>query len=250
MKNRAGRLRRAIEYLGTDFEYMHGADGAGPSLDYDAYWERRLREGFVGHPLIEQHRRRLIADFVGEGSSVLDIGCGDGSLLAHLQQAKSVRAKGMDISQVSCRLASEKGLEVVQADINREDTPIPTADHIIISQVLEHLPNPESLLLRLKGKFVKSVLVDVPNTGVVSDRLRLLFGRFPKQWVLHPAEHLRFWTVRDFHSMCHQIGYTVERFDGIYDPYFDTLVPLWKISPALFARYVLYILHERTAASS
>jgi hypothetical protein len=156
----------------------------------------------------------------------------------------------MDISHIACRLASEKGIEVVQADISCEDTSIPGADYIIISQVLEHLPNPESLLLRLKGKFVKRVLVDVPNTGVVSDRLRLLFGRFPKQWVLHPAEHLRFWTVRDFHSMCHQIGYAVERFSGIYDPSFDTLMPLWKMSPGLFARYVLYILRDGTAVSS
>jgi len=141
----------------------------------------------------------------------------------------------------ACDLARARGLDVVQADVTAEGwSPEGPVDYIVMSEVLEHLPAPERLLLRLKDVCRRRLLIDVPNTGAINDRLRLLFGRTPKQWVFHPEEHLRFWTIPDFLLMCRQLGLKVERYYGLYDPYFDFGLPWWRIAPGLLSRYVLY----------
>jgi methionine biosynthesis protein MetW len=173
---------------------------------------------------------------------VLDVGCGDGSLLAYLREAKSIVPHGIDVSAVSCEQARRKGIEVTEADVSRDEVLIPKADYIILSEVLEHLPNPEPLLARLRDRFNRRLLIDIPNSGAMNDRLRLLFGRFPKQWVFHPAEHLRFWTIKDFVFLSRQLGYQVDRYYGIYDPYFQLGLQWWRLYPRLFSRYILYVL--------
>jgi len=115
-----------------------------------------------------------------------------------------------------------------------------TYDYAVISEVLEHLPNPEQLMFKLKGKVNKYIIITVPNTGFIGERLRLLFGRFPKQWVIHPSEHIRFWTVADFIYWCDQLGFKVESYHGMLDEFYDIKIKVWKYWPRLFARYVLY----------
>jgi methionine biosynthesis protein MetW len=171
---------------------------------------------------------------------VLDIGCGTGNLLAHLQRTRGVTARGMEISGTACEVARKRGIEVTQADASQYDGPYPEVDYVVMSEVSEHLPNPETVLERVKDRFRKRLLVDVPNTGAINERLRLLMGRFPKQWVFHPGEHLRFWTVTDFLFMCRQLGLEVESYHGLYDPYYQLGIKLWRLYPRLFARFVLY----------
>ncbi len=234
-------LSKVWEYLFKDFEYVRQFDH---KLDYEAYWRARLQWGTPKAELrIVESKRQLIARLIDRGSTVLDVGCGDGSLLAYLREAKSIVPTGIDVSTVSCELARRKGIEVIDADISRDDVLIPRADYIVLSEVLEHLPNPEALLARLRDKFTRRLLIDIPNSGAMNDRLRLLFGRFPKQWVFHPAEHLRFWTVRDFMFLCQQLGYQVDRYYGIYDPEYQFGLAWWRLYPRLFSRYVLYVLH-------
>ena len=111
--------------------------------------------------------------------------------------------------------------------------------------MIEHLPRPEDLLLSLKARFRKSIIVTIPNSGFSGERLRLLLGRFPKQWVYHPSEHIRFWAVPDFLFWCQQIGYRVERLYGLKDEYYDVRLPLWRWYPRLFARFILYQLARK-----
>ncbi|MFQ5472072.1 MAG: methionine biosynthesis protein MetW [Dehalococcoidia bacterium] len=230
------------EYLFKDFDYV-APFGAG--MDYEAYWAARSKQESELEDAMYAYKFQLIARLVEPGSSVLDIGCGDGSLLAHLRDTRAVKAYGAELSEKACAMARQKGIEVVQADVSLEGTELPQVDYIVMSEVLEHLPNPEDVLLRLKGKFNKRLLVDIPNTGAVNDRLRLLLGRFPKQWVFHAGEHIRFWTITDFLSVCDQLDYDVERYYGLYDPYYQFGLKLWRLYPRLFARYVLYILGSK-----
>src|SRR3990172_11512045 len=231
-------LSRMREYLLGDYEY---ASGFGAEMDYESYWAARSRLDSDEERAMYAHKFRLIAGLVEPGSSVLDIGCGDGRLLEYLREKRSVRVRGVELSQVACGLARQKGLDVVQADVTADGWSLEEpVDYIIMSEVLEHLPSPERLLLRLKDVCRRRLLVDVPNTGAINDRLRLLFGRTPKQWVFHPEEHLRFWTIPDFLLMCRQLGLKVERYYGLYDPYFDFGLPWWRIAPGLLSRYVLY----------
>jgi len=229
------------EYLLKDFEYV-GRFGA--QMDYEAYWAARSKNGNRLEEAMYSHKFQLIASLVEPGSSVLDIGCGDGSLLAYLRETRDIRPYGVDVSARACELADQKGIEVVQADLSLGSASLPQADYIVMSEVLEHLPNPEEVLLRVRQKFNKSLLVDIPNTGALNDRLRLLLGRFPKQWVFHGGEHIRFWTVTDFLYLCPRLGYRVQRYYGLYDPYYDWGLKLWRRYPRLFTRHVLYVLQR------
>ncbi len=234
-------FKRASEYLFKDYDYINRF---GAPMDYDAYWTERSKQNEEMERAMYDYKFSLIARLIEPGSSVLDIGCGDGALLAYLQQNRDATPYGIELSETACAMASEKGITVQQTDISRLAADVPEVDYIVMSEVLEHLPNPEEVLLYIRGRFRKSLLVDVPNTGALNDRLRLLLGRFPKQWVFHAGEHIRFWTVTDFLRMCSQVGYGVRRYHGMYDPYYNLGLKLWKLYPRLFSRYVLYELQR------
>ena len=93
-------------------------------------------------------------------------------------------------------------------DINNFNTieELPEVDHIMILEVLEHMPNPEKFLKMILPKAKKSIFFSFPNSGYIAYRLRLLFGSFPMQWTLHPGEHLRFWTFRDLKWWLNQMS--------------------------------------------
>jgi methionine biosynthesis protein MetW len=167
-------------------------------MEYDRYWQARGRHSM-------QPRYSLFSELVGSGSSVLDIGCGDGFLLQYLKNEKNARVCGIDISEEAVRLARERNIETTVGDILEIDIEC-VYDYIILSEVLEHFDKPEAVIAKLKGKFRKALLISIPNIGYYKHRLRLLFGRFPIQWVWHPAEHLRFWTVADFRLWLRQFG--------------------------------------------
>ena len=236
------RLSKIRDYLFKDFQYVprFGAD-----LDYDAYWQAasswRATDD-LGRAM-DAYKFRLIASLIEPRSTVLDIGCGDGSLLVYLRETREALPHGVELSTVACQIARQKGIHVVQADITQDTNGLPEqVDYVVISEVLEHIANPEALLLRVKDRFTKRLFVDIPNSGALNDRLRLLLGRFPKQWVFHAGEHIRFWAVTDFLFLCRQLGYEVERYHGLYDPHSQMGVKLWKIYPRLFARFVFYVL--------
>ncbi len=232
------------EYLFADFEYV---SDFGEKLDYDTYWQAASSWRAIDQlgRAMDAYKFRLIAKIIEPRSSVLDIGCGDGSLLAYLKETREVQPYGVELSSRACDLARRKGIPVLQADVAEDVIGLPDrVDYIVLSELLEHLTNPETLLLRVRDRFTKRLLIDIPNTGALNDRLRLLFGRFPRQWVFHAGEHVRFWTVTDFLFLCGQLDYEVERYYGLYDPHLQIGLKLWRLCPRLFARYILYVLRR------
>jgi methionine biosynthesis protein MetW len=182
----------------------------------------------------------VICDLIEEAASVLDLGCGDGTLLATLVAQRKVRASGIDISEEALRLARNRGLTDLQlADLSSPEFVITDEYHYItITEVIEHIPNPEDVLAKVRGHFRKALIVSVPNVGYYTHRIRLLFGRFPLQWGKHPAQHLRFWTVHDFRWWIELQGYritkTVPPAQG-----FPLLYILW---PSLFADQIVSVI--------
>jgi methionine biosynthesis protein MetW len=230
------KLERVLAYLFREYGFKDAP------FDYDGYWEQLSRS--EEHPA-SQYKLRLIESLIDEGSSVLDMGCGDGTLLYHLTRAKNIRGHGLELSATGVELTKKKGLSVDQVDLSDKTLEINGHyDYIISSEVMEHIPEPEAMIKRLKGKFNKYLIISVPNTGFLGERLRLLFGKAPKQWVYHPSEHLRFWTVSDFLFWIEQLGLKVDRYYGLLDEYYDIKIPLWKWSPRLFSRYILYLIKE------
>ena len=105
--------------------------------------------------------------------------------------------------------------------------------------MIEHLPKPEDLILKLQNNYSDGLIITIPNTGYMRDRLRLFFGAFPIQWAFHPSEHLRFWTIRDFKKWVKILDLELI---GVYPANGITIFFLYKIWPNLFARNVVYLL--------
>lgn len=203
-------------------------------LDYDEYWISRGEHSV-------RPRFKIFADIVREDSKVLDIGCGDGTNLKYLMEKKKIKGCGIDLSQTAVKMALGKGIDACVKDVSRPDFKLEDIfDYIIISELLEHIPNPEALVLALRNNFTTNLLISVPNVGYFKHRLRLCIGgRFPIQWRYHPAEHLRYWTAKDFKKWCTQLGFAIENMiasNGI--PF------LRKVAPNLFGNQIVFVLRR------
>jgi len=214
--------------------------------DPDLYWEskgRRTPEQLSDWRL---KRAQVLTRLVADGDRVLDLGTGDGALLRYLLNHRQVEARGIDIAPEAVAFCQAQGLDVTLGDIRRPVTEYlsEAVDYVILSEIIEHLPNPEELLQQLRPMVRKGFLLSIPNTGYYQHRLRLLLGRFPLQWVVTPGEHLRFWTRTDFHWWVRQLGLEIRR----EIPYEGTsmLKGLW---PGLFAAAFVFVLGEPTTAA-
>jgi methionine biosynthesis protein MetW len=160
---------------------------------------------------------RLIADMIDPGSRVLDIGCGDGSLLAYLARHKSVDGRGIELSQSGVNSCVGHGLSVIQGDADRDLEAYPTGafDVVVLSQTLQATRQPRTVIEALV-RIGRRAIVSFPNFGFWRVRLQLLInGRMPVShcltypWYETPNIHLC--TVRDFVALCDEIGVRVER---------------------------------------
>ena len=202
-------------------------------MDYESYWKTRGASAI-------QPRFRVIAGVVEEGASVLEIGCGDGLCMEFLEQTRKVRSRGFDVSEVSVKLARQRGLKAEVADVMSDEFRIEsTYDYVLACELLEHLSTPERLVSSVRGAYSRALIVSVPNIAYFMHRLRLLFGRFPLQWSLHPGEHLRYWSIPDFRWWTQELGLRITRVlpaNGL------RLFNIHRLWPNLFANDVVYVL--------
>jgi len=198
-----GDLKRLFVYPIPEW----GTDGR---IDYDKYWRKRRGEGHQFKLSAWQRRRaELILPFLNEGDIVVDVGGGDGAMLEFWRLRKKIRGVCVDNNQLVLDQAREKGMETIEADLSVSESwdRIPVCDFLTGFEILEHLPNPEEFVLKVSGRISKEMVFSFPNSGYYAHRLRLLFGHFPLQWVVHPGEHLRFWTVADTRSWVRALGF-------------------------------------------
>jgi len=160
---------------------------------------------------------RLIADMIEPHSRVLDIGCGDGALLAYLAREKGVDARGIELSQAGVNACVRHGLSVIQGDADRDlDTfPKDAFDVVVLSRTLQATRRPRHVLEALL-RIGKRAIVSFPNFGFWRVRLSLMFhGRMPvtellnNPWYDTPNIHLC--TIRDFVALCEEVGAHIER---------------------------------------
>lgn len=205
---------------------------------YDNYWEdvRGPQIGFVINSF-QAFRARFILNRVSDSESLLDIGSGDGAVLKAVRADFKGKIFATDVSDVALDVLEKQGFDTLRFDINNvlSVKNVPTVDHISILEVLEHIPNPELLLIELLPKVRRSIFISVPNSGYYAYRLRLMLGRFPMQWVSHPGEHLRFWTYDDFKWWLNQMKlgdhYDLVGYEGV--------AGLNVIFPSLFAEALI-----------
>ena len=182
-----------------------------------------------------------ILDWVMQGSRVLDLGCGDGELLAALTQQKAISGLGVDIDAGNLIAAVDKGLCVVQQ--NMEDGlsnfNSQSFDVVIIAFSLQVLTRPHTVLERVVD-IGNEAIVSFPNFGHWRSRLSLLFsGRMPKTKALpyswFDTPNIHFCTVKDFERLCDQLQIEIierKTSEGGY-----ILAKLW---PNLFAKSASY----------
>ena len=159
----------------------------------------------------------LIAEMVAPGSRVLDIGCGDGTLLRLLSEKRNVDGRGIELSQAGVNSCVAQGLAVIQGDADADLAYYPNLafDYAILSQTIQATHSPRQVLEQLL-RIGKRAIVSFPNFGHWRVRSQLLIGgrmpktdNLPEHWYDTPNIHLC--TINDFLGLCRDVGAKVER---------------------------------------
>jgi methionine biosynthesis protein MetW len=170
-----------------------------------------LRYG--GHLLDPDEVGGIVARMLPERARVLDVGCGTGSLARLLVDTRHAEVIGIEPDAARAKLALGHGLEVYVGYLNAEFVArFGPFDIVLFGDVLEHLPNPQGVLLlsRAALKPSGSVIVSVPNVAHWSVRLRLLLGRFDYASTgIMDATHLRWFTADTIKSLLTSSGFRV-----------------------------------------
>ncbi|MBM7334544.1 MAG: methionine biosynthesis protein MetW [Alcanivorax sp.] len=151
---------------------------------------------------------RLISDWIPRGATVLDLGCGDGSLLASLREERDVNGYGLEIDQDNIAACFEKGVNVIEQDLDKGlgNFQSERFDYVIMTQALQAVLRPDAILDEML-RVGREAIITFPNFGHWRVRAYLGFkGRMPVssalpyEWYDTPNIHLC--TVKDFQVHC------------------------------------------------
>ena len=191
----------------------------------------------------------ILKSWIPKNSEVLDLGCGDGSLLASLKDDLDISGYGVDISEKNIELSLGKGLNVIEQDIDAglDKFMNSSFDVVIMSQSIQALKKPENALKEIV-RIGSECIVSIPNFANLKCRIQLaLTGKMPvskalpHEWYSTPNLHLC--SLKDFESLCEKLNIQVIerkliRNDGKHSIFM-------KFFPNLFTEVALYKLKQK-----
>ncbi len=191
-----------------------------------------------------------IVDLVEPGSTVLDIGCGDGGLLRRLMHERQVAGLGVEIDPDAIVRCVEAGIDVVQDDLDDGITQFEddSYDVVVCNQTLQ-VVHSTALVLREVLRVGRRGIVTIPNIGYWRDRHQLLFfGRAPVTRSLpypwYETPNIRVLTIKDFRNLCRSVGARIEK-----EIYLRDGRPCRTFGwPNLFAPEALFVIRPNGAA--
>lgn len=167
--------------------------------------------------LASKIEHRIISDWIDTGASVLDLGCGDGDLIALLINEKQVYAQGIDLSDQAIHKCIAQGLSVFQEDIDKGLSEYSDSffDYVILNQTFQQVKKPD-FVLREALRVGKKIIVGFPNFLYIRARFQMFFrGRvpvtpsLPYEW--YDTPNLHFLSIADFTEYCKKRGIRIER---------------------------------------
>ena len=185
----------------------------------------------------------IIESLIETGSTVLDVGCGDGQLLANLVADKNIKGEGIERVQELVMAGIERGLPVIQYDVERglRSYAEGSFDYVILAQTLQTVETPKAVFTELL-RVGRKVIVSFPNFAHWRCRVQLFFGgkvpvtkQLPFNW--HNSPNIHFLSLKDFERFCKELGVKVHE----KIPLLRNSVRAVKFAPNLFAEQVVYV---------
>lgn len=196
---------------------------------------------------------RVVASWIHPGARVLGLGCGEGDLLYYLKTHKDVTCTGIEIDEARVAHCIERGLTVLQGDINEEvqDYPNDTFDYVILTQTLQQIYAPADLI-RSMLRIGKRAVVSFPNFSHWKIRTQLLLKgiapisrQLPYQW--HNTPNIRVITIKDFRRYAGEVGFKILKEVAINTNNHDRSGRFITLFPNLRASYGIFLIGKESA---